>query len=160
MKLKLHFGTIHDSCKFGGVLKEENCVTCPFQCFCWSRYADFSNIIMSSHGWRNMKAWRLRRRFNQLLIGFFLFQVWELKPLFRLKPVLNRCLQFQITSQLQRELVGGDHLLKPGREFVREGYLRKWAGPKGGFNARMFFLFNDCILWVRLYNHTIKFMIY
>jgi hypothetical protein len=27
------------------------------------------------------------------------------------------------------------------------GYLRKWAGPRGGFNARMFFLFNDCILW-------------
>lgn len=72
----------------------------------------------------------------------------ELQPAVnKLKPVLNRCLQFQITSQLQRELVGADHLLKPGREFVREGYLRKWAGPKGGFNARMFFLFNDCILW-------------
>ena len=37
--------------------------------------------------------------------------------------------------------------MRSGREFVREGYLRKWAGPKGGFNARMFFLFNDCILW-------------
>jgi len=85
----------------------------------------------------------------------------ELQPAVnRLKPVLNRCLQFQITSQLQRELVGGDHLLKPGREFVREGYLRKWAGPKGGFNARMFFLFNDCILWVRRIIKTIKFMKY
>ena len=48
---------------------------------------------------------------------------------------------------MQRELVGADRLVRSGREFVREGYLRKWAGPKGGFNARMFFLFNDCILW-------------
>ena len=98
-----------------------------------------------------MKAWRRRRSFNLLLIGLFCLKLWEFLICFsRLKPVLNRCLQFQITSQLQRELVGGDHLLKPGREFIREGYLRKWAGPKGGFNARMFFLFNDCILWVNM----------
>ena len=68
-------------------------------------------------------------------------------PVKRLKPVLHRCLQFQIMSQLQRELIGADRLVRNGREFIREGYLRKWAGPRGGFNARMFFLFNDCILW-------------
>ena len=68
-------------------------------------------------------------------------------PVKRLRPILQRCLQFQIMSQLQRELIGADRLVRNGREFIREGYLRKWAGPRGGFNARMFFLFNDCILW-------------
>lgn len=68
-------------------------------------------------------------------------------PVKNLKPVLVKCLQFQIQSQLQRELIGCQRLVRQGREFIREGYLRKWAGPRGGFNARMFFLFNDCILW-------------
>jgi len=68
-------------------------------------------------------------------------------PVRNLKPVLIKCLQFQIQAQLQRELIGADRLIRQGREFIREGYLRKWAGPHGGFNARMFFLFNDCLLW-------------
>ena len=68
-------------------------------------------------------------------------------PVRNLKPILVKCLQFQIQAQLQRELIGADRLIRQGREFIREGYLRKWAGPHGGFNARMFFLFNDCLLW-------------
>ena len=36
-------------------------------------------------------------------------------PVRNMKPVLIRCLQFQIQAQLQRELVGADRLIRQGR---------------------------------------------
>jgi FERM/RhoGEF/pleckstrin domain protein 2 len=42
-------------------------------------------------------------------------------PVKKLRPVLQRSLQFQIMSQLQRELVGAERLVRTGREFIREG---------------------------------------
>ena len=40
--------------------------------------------------------------------------------------------------ELQRDLVGIDNLVQPGREFIREGCLQKLS--RKGYQQRMFFL--------------------
>lgn len=40
--------------------------------------------------------------------------------------------------ELQRDLVGIDNLIQPGREFLREGCLQKLS--RKGYQQRMFFL--------------------
>lgn len=40
--------------------------------------------------------------------------------------------------ELQRDLVGIDNLVQPGREFLREGCLQKLS--RKGYQQRMFFL--------------------
>ncbi|XP_063605248.1 FERM, ARHGEF and pleckstrin domain-containing protein 1-like isoform X3 [Penaeus indicus] len=47
--------------------------------------------------------------------------------------------------ELQRDLVGIDNLVQPGREFLREGCLQKLS--RKGYQQRMFFLFNDVLLY-------------
>ncbi|XP_050687735.1 FERM, ARHGEF and pleckstrin domain-containing protein 1-like isoform X2 [Eriocheir sinensis] len=47
--------------------------------------------------------------------------------------------------ELQRDLVGIDNLIQPGREFLREGCLQKLS--RKGYQQRMFFLFNDVLLY-------------
>ena len=52
---------------------------------------------------------------------------------------------FTKLMELQRDLVGIDNLVQPGREFIREGCLQKLS--KKGYQQRMFFLFNDVLLY-------------
>ncbi|XP_071517812.1 FERM, ARHGEF and pleckstrin domain-containing protein 1 isoform X1 [Panulirus ornatus] len=47
--------------------------------------------------------------------------------------------------ELQRDLIGIDNLIQPGREFLREGCLQKLS--RKGYQQRMFFLFNDVLLY-------------
>ena len=43
-------------------------------------------------------------------------------PVKNLKPVLVKCLQFQIQSQLQRELIGCQRLVRQGRVSLSRDY--------------------------------------
>uniref|UniRef100_A0A8C7XAW3 FERM, ARHGEF and pleckstrin domain-containing protein 1 n=1 Tax=Oryzias sinensis TaxID=183150 RepID=A0A8C7XAW3_9TELE len=47
--------------------------------------------------------------------------------------------------ELKKDLIGVDNLVVPGREFIRLGCLSKLSGK--GLQQRMFFLFNDVILY-------------
>ncbi|KAK4293970.1 hypothetical protein Pmani_033376 [Petrolisthes manimaculis] len=47
--------------------------------------------------------------------------------------------------ELQRDLIGIDNLVQPGREFLREGCLQKLS--RKGYQQRMFFLFSDVLLY-------------
>ncbi|XP_021103017.1 FERM, RhoGEF and pleckstrin domain-containing protein 2 isoform X7 [Heterocephalus glaber] len=51
----------------------------------------------------------------------------------------------QRLMELQRDLVGVENLIAPGREFIREGCLHKLT--KKGLQQRMFFLFSDMLLY-------------
>ncbi|XP_063297747.1 FERM, ARHGEF and pleckstrin domain-containing protein 2 [Pelobates fuscus] len=53
----------------------------------------------------------------------------------------------QRLCQLQKDLLGGEHLSMPGREFIREGCLFKLT--KSGLQQRMFYLFSDMLLYTR-----------
>uniref|UniRef100_A0A8C5CW63 FERM, ARHGEF and pleckstrin domain-containing protein 1 n=1 Tax=Gadus morhua TaxID=8049 RepID=A0A8C5CW63_GADMO len=52
---------------------------------------------------------------------------------------------FQKLLELKKDLIGIDNLVIPGREFIRLGCLSKLSGK--GLQQRMFFLFNDVILY-------------
>nr|XP_057937120.1 FERM, ARHGEF and pleckstrin domain-containing protein 1-like [Doryrhamphus excisus] len=52
---------------------------------------------------------------------------------------------FQKLLELKKDLIGIDNLVVPGREFIRFGCLSKLSGK--GLQQRMFFLFNDVILY-------------
>uniref|UniRef100_A0A668AJ87 FERM, ARHGEF and pleckstrin domain-containing protein 1 n=1 Tax=Myripristis murdjan TaxID=586833 RepID=A0A668AJ87_9TELE len=52
---------------------------------------------------------------------------------------------FQKLLELKKDLIGVDNLVIPGREFIRLGCLSKLSGK--GLQQRMFFLFNDVILY-------------
>ncbi|CAN9497719.1 unnamed protein product [Ophioblennius macclurei] len=52
---------------------------------------------------------------------------------------------FQKLLELRKDLIGVDNLVAPGREFIRLGCLSKLSGK--GLQQRMFFLFNDVILY-------------
>nr|CAB3244733.1 FERM, RhoGEF and pleckstrin domain-containing protein 1-like [Phallusia mammillata] len=58
---------------------------------------------------------------------------------------LKKALQLQKMSQLRRDLIGVDFLLKQSRSFIREGSLYKLS--RKGFQQRLFFLFSDCLLY-------------
>nr|XP_040124151.1 FERM, ARHGEF and pleckstrin domain-containing protein 2 isoform X6 [Ictidomys tridecemlineatus] len=62
-----------------------------------------------------------------------------------LQHSLTRLENLQKLMELQRELVGVDSLVAPGREFIREGCLHKLT--KKGLQQRMFFLFSDVLLY-------------
>ncbi|XP_053316398.1 FERM, ARHGEF and pleckstrin domain-containing protein 2 [Spea bombifrons] len=53
----------------------------------------------------------------------------------------------QRLHQLQKDLLGGENLASPGREFIREGCLFKLT--KSGLQQRMFYLFSDMLLYTR-----------
>lgn len=52
---------------------------------------------------------------------------------------------FQKLHELKKDLIGIDNLVIPGREFIRLGSLSKLSGK--GLQQRMFFLFNDVLLY-------------
>ncbi|XP_067897847.1 FERM, ARHGEF and pleckstrin domain-containing protein 2 isoform X1 [Heterodontus francisci] len=58
---------------------------------------------------------------------------------------LIRLENFQKLTELQRDLIGVDNLILPGRDFIREGCLYKLT--KKGLQQRMFFLFSDMLLY-------------
>ncbi|XP_067851751.1 FERM, ARHGEF and pleckstrin domain-containing protein 2 isoform X2 [Heptranchias perlo] len=58
---------------------------------------------------------------------------------------LIRLENFQKLTELQRDLIGIDNLILPGRDFIREGCLYKLT--KKGLQQRMFFLFSDMLLY-------------
>uniref|UniRef100_A0A2K6F6U7 FERM, ARHGEF and pleckstrin domain-containing protein 2 n=1 Tax=Propithecus coquereli TaxID=379532 RepID=A0A2K6F6U7_PROCO len=62
-----------------------------------------------------------------------------------LQNSLVRLENLQKLTELQRDLVGVDSLITPGREFIREGCLHKLT--KKGLQQRMFFLFSDMLLY-------------
>lgn len=62
-----------------------------------------------------------------------------------LQPSLTRLENLQKLTELQRDLVGVENLIAPGREFIREGCLHKLT--KKGLQQRMFFLFSDMLLY-------------
>uniref|UniRef100_A0A667I2N5 FERM, ARHGEF and pleckstrin domain-containing protein 2 n=1 Tax=Lynx canadensis TaxID=61383 RepID=A0A667I2N5_LYNCA len=62
-----------------------------------------------------------------------------------LQHSLARLENLQKLTELQRDLVGIENLITPGREFIREGCLHKLT--KKGLQQRMFFLFSDMLLY-------------
>ncbi|XP_039084464.1 FERM, ARHGEF and pleckstrin domain-containing protein 2 isoform X2 [Hyaena hyaena] len=62
-----------------------------------------------------------------------------------LQHSLARLENLQKLTELQRDLVGIENLITPGREFIREGCLHKLT--KKGLQQRMFFLFSDVLLY-------------
>uniref|UniRef100_A0A8D1RL19 FERM, ARH/RhoGEF and pleckstrin domain protein 2 n=1 Tax=Sus scrofa TaxID=9823 RepID=A0A8D1RL19_PIG len=62
-----------------------------------------------------------------------------------LQHSLLRLENLQKLMELQRDLVGVENLVSPGREFIREGCLRKLT--KKGLQQRMFLLFSDMLLY-------------
>ncbi|MCL4117089.1 UNVERIFIED_CONTAM: hypothetical protein GTU68_057247 [Idotea baltica] len=60
-------------------------------------------------------------------------------------PTLAKSENLVKLMELQRDLVGIDNLVQPGREFLREGCLQKLS--RKGYQQRMFFLFNDVLLY-------------
>ncbi|XP_075896056.1 FERM, ARHGEF and pleckstrin domain-containing protein 1-like isoform X2 [Nelusetta ayraudi] len=63
----------------------------------------------------------------------------------QLQGSLVKMENFQKLLELKKDLIGIDNLLVPGREFIRLGCLSKLSGK--GLQQRMFFLFNDVILY-------------
>ncbi|XP_072300724.1 FERM, ARHGEF and pleckstrin domain-containing protein 1-like isoform X2 [Eucyclogobius newberryi] len=63
----------------------------------------------------------------------------------RIQTDLIKMENFQKLLELKKDLVGVDNLVVPRREFIRLGCLSKLSGK--GLQQRMFFLFNDVILY-------------
>ncbi|XP_037542916.1 FERM, ARHGEF and pleckstrin domain-containing protein 1 [Nematolebias whitei] len=63
----------------------------------------------------------------------------------QLQGSLMKMENFQKLLELKKDLLGVDNLVVPGREFIRLGCLSKLSGK--GLQQRMFFLFNDVILY-------------
>ncbi|KAM9343787.1 LOW QUALITY PROTEIN: FERM, ARHGEF and pleckstrin domain-containing protein 1-like [Pholidichthys leucotaenia] len=63
----------------------------------------------------------------------------------QLQGSLIKMENFQKLLELKKDLIGVDNLVIPGREFIRLGCLSKLSGK--GLQQRMFFLFNDVILY-------------
>ncbi|XP_066089792.1 FERM, ARHGEF and pleckstrin domain-containing protein 2 isoform X4 [Saccopteryx bilineata] len=62
-----------------------------------------------------------------------------------LQHSLVRLENLQKLTELQRDLIGIENLIAPGREFIREGCLHKLT--RKGLQQRMFFLFSDMLLY-------------
>ncbi|XP_068428308.1 FERM, ARHGEF and pleckstrin domain-containing protein 1 isoform X1 [Clinocottus analis] len=63
----------------------------------------------------------------------------------QLQGSLIKMENFQKLLELKKDLIGVDNIVVPGREFIRLGCLSKLSGK--GLQQRMFFLFNDVILY-------------
>ncbi|XP_033984561.1 FERM, ARHGEF and pleckstrin domain-containing protein 1 [Trematomus bernacchii] len=63
----------------------------------------------------------------------------------QLQGSLNKMENFQKLLELKKDLIGVNDLVVPSREFIRLGCLNKLSGK--GLQQRMFFLFNDVILY-------------
>ncbi|CAG9825467.1 unnamed protein product [Phaedon cochleariae] len=136
------------------------------------------------HGWDG-SAFKQNNRFEKLYRDFETQKVCYL-PLttFVLKP-LHRLLQYQYLLQrllkhygpnhpdsetleqsenlatlceLQRDIVGFDGLIQPGRQFIRHGCLLKHS--RKGYQQRMFFLFTDILLYTSRSQSTLQFKVH
>ncbi|KAK7090806.1 hypothetical protein V1264_010558 [Littorina saxatilis] len=61
------------------------------------------------------------------------------------KDKLHQLSNLQKLMELQRDLIGLDHLVNLDREFLREGCLQKYS--RKGYQQRMFFLFSDMLVY-------------
>ncbi|XP_076454236.1 FERM, ARHGEF and pleckstrin domain-containing protein 2-like isoform X3 [Babylonia areolata] len=59
----------------------------------------------------------------------------------------------QKLMELQRDLVGLEHLVSVDREFLREGCLQKYS--RKGYQQRMFFLFSDMLVYTSRASSTL-----
>ncbi|XP_050975371.1 FERM, ARHGEF and pleckstrin domain-containing protein 1 [Labeo rohita] len=62
-----------------------------------------------------------------------------------LHPGLEEIENYQKLLELQKDLIGVEHLVVTGRQLIRLGCLSKLSGK--GLQQRMFFLFNDVLLY-------------
>uniref|UniRef100_A0A9J7XV20 FERM, ARHGEF and pleckstrin domain-containing protein 1 n=1 Tax=Cyprinus carpio carpio TaxID=630221 RepID=A0A9J7XV20_CYPCA len=62
-----------------------------------------------------------------------------------LRPGLEQIENYQKLLELQKDLIGVEHLAVAGRQLIRLGCLSKLSGK--GLQQRMFFLFNDVLLY-------------
>ncbi|XP_076270465.1 FERM, ARHGEF and pleckstrin domain-containing protein 2-like [Rhynchophorus ferrugineus] len=60
--------------------------------------------------------------------------------------------------ELQRDIVGFDNLIQPGRKFIRHGCLLKHS--RKGYQQRMFFLFSDILLYTSRSQVTLQFKVH
>ncbi|XP_074027275.1 FERM, ARHGEF and pleckstrin domain-containing protein 2 [Leptinotarsa decemlineata] len=60
--------------------------------------------------------------------------------------------------ELQRDIVGFDNLMQPGRKFIRHGCLLKHS--RKGYQQRMFFLFSDILLYTSRSQATLQFKVH
>ncbi|KAJ8946052.1 hypothetical protein NQ314_008988 [Rhamnusium bicolor] len=60
--------------------------------------------------------------------------------------------------ELQRDIVGFDNLIQPGRKFIRHGCLLKHS--RKGYQQRMFFLFSDILLYTSRSQATLQFKVH
>ncbi|KAH1024807.1 hypothetical protein HUJ05_004241 [Dendroctonus ponderosae] len=60
--------------------------------------------------------------------------------------------------ELQRNIVGFDSLIQPGRKFIRHGCLLKHS--RKGYQQRMFFLFSDILLYTSRSQATLQFKVH
>lgn len=61
------------------------------------------------------------------------------------KEAVHKLENYVKMMELQRDLIGLDNLVQPGREFVRKGCLQKLS--RKGYQQRMFFLFSDVLIY-------------
>lgn len=60
--------------------------------------------------------------------------------------------------ELQRDIVGFENLIQPGRTFIRHGCLLKHS--RKGYQQRMFFLFSDILLYTSRSQATLQFKVH
>ncbi|KAJ8968403.1 hypothetical protein NQ317_002348, partial [Molorchus minor] len=60
--------------------------------------------------------------------------------------------------ELQRDIIGFDNLIQPGRKFIRHGCLLKHS--RKGYQQRMFFLFSDILLYTSRSQVTFQFKVH
>ncbi|XP_056647622.1 FERM, ARHGEF and pleckstrin domain-containing protein 2-like [Diorhabda sublineata] len=60
--------------------------------------------------------------------------------------------------ELQRDIIGFDNLVQPGRKFIRHGCLLKHS--RKGYQQRMFFLFSDILLYTSRSQATLQFKVH
>ncbi|KAK9752450.1 PH domain [Popillia japonica] len=60
--------------------------------------------------------------------------------------------------ELQRDIIGFDNLVQPGRTFIRHGCLLKHS--RKGYQQRMFFLFSDILLYTSRSQATLQFKVH
>ncbi|CAG9865426.1 unnamed protein product [Phyllotreta striolata] len=71
---------------------------------------------------------------------------------------LEQSMNLVALCELQRDLVGFENLVQPGRRFVRHGCLLKHS--RKGYQQRMFFLFSDILLYASRSQATLQFKVH
>lgn len=74
------------------------------------------------------------------------------------KETLEHSENLATLCELQRDIVGFDNLVHPGRKFIRHGCLLKLS--RKGYQPRMFFLFSDILLYTSRSQVTLQFKVH